>query len=1141
MGKPEESIKCQNCGNVLPPHTKFCTKCGTEIKIGQPPGESIPPSPPEPQETRQGESQLQIPQGRGIIETLQNSWQFFRTHFSQIFIGVGVISLISAIAFIIIAFIPREFITDVDIPPVEGFIFDIFVILNVILTICKEISYFWGILPRKKILDKWFSLVILLLWWINLITFGFGLVNTSIFYDLGGRIPTIFVVFSIITLAVSFLYFARYRKPLFSSTLVISIMTIIYLQQWIIPVDPIMYTAIIIITAMLLFFITFLTKDLVPTIGVMILVPGMFLSPYILSNTSFLPISILLGLLPFIDIFFTKKVGEEASNFNKGLIILSNVSSLFGIITLGFTVFYGYLSEEFFLLLLSIIVLMFLLLKLRFKQALLFPLKDWTLTLILLFFVAFFDMIEIDLFILTAIAGILTLFASFNFFEYVSTKRPQVIQYSEFLLLATLTIISITKIEFIPKSSFFILPLLSLSILLYHGIEFDHSTVRLFVFGFILLFIMNFLQHPFYNWIIIPIYSLIALGGIFCVKVFHDIRNHEGFHIDLSIVAILLEIDLLILMLGTKTISEMIYPVMMLIALVILLSGIQLWKPLNEKFSWVNSSFLITFGLMTFWNEFDSIFTLLISFILLLPMALEKLSFTELDLPLHMDRVNQSHNFNIALAAAGLALIVLFEELDPISHTILLLLGPIIWVIISVQNKIDNSTNLLLILLPPGFIYLSELVIRSTIFTPISEEPYLYSALIVITIPAIILQGAKQLKKEVFSETKINPFIVMTALLGIVITSSTWIYELDVEVVSLLYLVLLVLLVISSFLITWQYESILLVMITFLPSVLFSYDVGFPQLVKYILPVIPLCFNIGIVFKRMKSTLAVKTHETLMVLYLIFFILLYPVKILEYTILLAALLLISWQILGVLNRRLDSSLLEITNFLNSILVLVLIIFIDSYVIEETLVVGSSVLELKIIFLTLISGVVVLSMLLHVIYGQVRRESVKLPILLSGSIVTNISSLILVTVSIIIRTTDLTFDNIEIGILIITSSLLMVSLLVNIRPSRINSDVITGFILASSLWVLISSSYFQNVEIIFLWIVFAPIIVAFYLNRQDLSYLVVGIAFYTLTGIRLLEIILNSLQTGITNWLGILGLIFLGVELLSIGIYTVLEN
>ncbi|MHA1994373.1 MAG: hypothetical protein ACW97Z_07525 [Candidatus Hodarchaeales archaeon] len=1138
MENSKDTIKCLSCRADIPSHAKFCTKCGTEIRLGQPASEHISP---DPQETRQEEPQPQIPFVREKVDIIRNLWIFFRTHFSQIFIGVGVLSLISAIAFILIALIPQEFITDVGIPPVEGIFFDVFVILSFILMICKEITYVLGIVPKKKIIDKWFSLIILLLLWVNLITFGLGLVETSVFYDLGGTLQLIFIVFSGIDFTIAFIYFVRYRNPLFSSTFVISIMTIIYLQQWIIPVEPAIYTAIILIATILLILITLITKDLIPSIGTMILVPMMLLSPYILSNTSIIAISILLGSFPLIDVYLSNRARKESLNFNKGLSVLSNVSCLFGIITLGFMVFYGYLPEESYLILLSTLILVLLLLKMRFKQALLFPFRDWTLILILIFFTAFFDMISIDLIILTGIAGILTLFVSYNFFEYTSTKRPNIIQFSEFLLLTALVIISITKIEFIPKSSFFIFPLLSLLILLYRGTDFDHSSIRLFVFGFISLFILSFLLHPSYDWISIPIFSLIALEGTLCVTIFHEMGENESFHIDLSIVTILLEIDLLVLMLGTTTALEMIYPVIMLIIVMLLICGIQVWKPLKENFVWVNSTYLITFGLMTYWNEFEPILTLIIVFMTLIPLVLEKITFKKIDVPAQLERANQSHNFNIALTAVGLTLVILFEELNPVSHAILLLLGPIVWIVVSIRNKIDNSTNLLLIVISPGIIYLFELIIHTTIFTPVTEVIYLYSTLIVIATPAILLQSIKFFKKGSLTENRVNPFIMMTVIYSVLITYSTWIYELDVETVSLLYLVLLVIIVISSFLITWQYESTLLVITTFLPSVMFSYDVDFPQLVLYILPIIPLCFNIGIAFKRMKSVLAVKLHETLMVIYLIFFILMYPVKILEYTIFLATLLLISWQILGTLNRKLDSSLLEITSFLNTILVLTLAMFIDSYLPETILVEGNIILNLNTIFLVLSCLIIALSTILGIIYWQVKQESVKLPILLSGSLVANFLSLLLVIVSLLLRTTDFTLDEIALGFLIISSSLLFLGLLTNFRFTRLNSEIISSVVIATSLWVLITSTFFHNIEVIFLWILFAPILVAHYLHKKEFSYLSVGIVFYTLTSMRLLEIILDSLQTGITNWLGILGLVLLGVELLSIGIYTVLEN
>lgn len=1134
------SAKCQNCGNEVPSQAKFCPKCGTSIK-GTLSSKEITPGTTLKSKQIEEESRSPTTQSSRSLVPIVSFWHFINTHIFQIFVVIGTLSLIAAVTFVIIAFIPRELITDIEIPPIEGFIFDFFVIISIILTLGKEISYILGYMRRKTILDKWFSFVILLIWWINLITYALNLVRTSIFYDLGVTLPQIFLLFSMIDLVVALFYFVRYRETLFSSTLVVSIMTIIYLQQWIIPVEPIIYTAIILMTSIILFLISLLTKNVVPTIGTMVLVPVMFLSPYILSNTWVIAIAVLFGSFPFVEIYLNRKVRTETPTLNKSINVISNVSSLFGIITLGFAVFYGHLGEEMFLLILSIIVMALIILKMLYKEHLVSPLKDWFLSVIIIFFIAFFDMISINIFILTGLAGIQTLFASFNFWEYVNTKNNQLIRYSEFLLLATLTIISITKIDFIPKSSFIILPLLSLLLLLHRRIEIDHTTVRLFVFGFSSLFILNFFQHTLYDWIIIPVYSLIALEGIVCIKIFHDIREQESFHLDLSILTLILEIDLLILMLGTTTRTEMIYPVIMLIAVVILVSGVQLKRHIHEKFLWINSTYIIAFGIMVFWNEFDPIFTLIITMLTLLPLMLEKVSFSMLDLPVQLDRAIQSHNFNIALSALGLTLVILFEELDPVIHAILLLLGPLLWIIISYQNNINNSITTLLTLIPSSFIFLVEMIIHNTLFTPITETFYLYSTLIVVSIPAIILQSAKILKKKELTVNHINPLIIMTAALGILITYSTWIYKLDIEVISLLYIILLVLFICSSIVITWQYESILLVIITFIPSILFRQDLGFHQLVLYILPILPLCFNIGIALKRMKSPFAVKIHEILMVIYLIFFIIFYPIKFLEYTALLATLLLISWQLLGILNKKLDPHMLEWTNFLNSILVLVLIIFIESFIPETTVLVGNVVLNLNGIFLGIITAILGISILLIMIYSQIKREIIARPILVSGTLVSSFSALILTGVSLLIRTTDISFEILELGILVLASSLLMGNLVISILITRINTQIFAGITLATSAWVVIVSEYFPNIELIFLWITFAPVLLGFYFKTRDRNYIISGVVFYMITSIRLLAAILNSLQTGVTNWLAIIGLIFLGVELISIGMYKVQEK
>jgi len=201
----------------------------------------------------------------------------------------------------------------------------------------------------------------------------------------------------------------------------------------------------------------------------------------------------------------------------------------------------------------------------------------------------------------------------------------------------------------------------------------------------------------------------------------------------------------------------------------------------------------------------------------------------------------------------------------------------------------------------------------------------------------------------------------------------------------------------------------------------------------------------------------------------------------------------------------------------------------------------SVLNLNTFFLVLSYIMIALSTILSVIYWQVKQESVTLPILLSGSLVANFSSLLVVIGSFFIRTTDLILSAIAFGYLIIFSCFLFLGLVTNFRFTGLNSGIISSVILATSSWVVISSTFFHNIELIFLWILFAPILVAHYLHKKEFIYLALGVIFYTLSSIRLLEMILDSLQTGITNWLGIIGLVLLGVELLSIGIYTILER
>ena len=84
----------------------------------------------------------------------------------------------------------------------------------------------------------------------------------------------------------------------------------------------------------------------------------------------------------------------------------------------------------------------------------------------------------------------------------------------------------------------------------------------------------------------------------------------------------------------------------------------------------------------------------------------------------------------------------------------------------------------------------------------------------------------------------------------------------------------------------------------------------------------------------MKTDLSVQIHEFLILFYFGLFIIFSPIRIIEYITALAALFLISWQLIGLLKGKVDHLWFSLTNVLNSAFILVAIVIIAPLVPES---------------------------------------------------------------------------------------------------------------------------------------------------------------------------------------------------------------
>ncbi|MFX1508566.1 MAG: hypothetical protein ACFFDC_20990, partial [Promethearchaeota archaeon] len=913
-------------------------------------------------------------------------------------------------------------------------------------------------------------------------------------------------------------------------------MSIIYLVQWIIPLDPILYTALIFFTVSVLTLISYRAKDLIIFISLSILLPLMFLSPYLLSNSIVIAIIVLLALFPFVESILQKLISIKREKIN--IKSFGELSSTFGMINIGFSVFYGYLLPELSVLILVIPVLGFLFLKVVNSDYQRLPLRDGATMLFLLFILVFFDIILINLLVLFVIAGFLVIYSTFSVFEYRTVQQENVSRYIEFLVIASLVVVSMTRLFFIWKICFFLIPLFTILVLIQQKKSINYQITRGFIFGTEILILLAFIQAPVFELAIIPIFSIIAIIGVIILLKLNE--EERRYSLDLTIFSMIFEITLLIMMLWTKSSVEMLYPVVILLILTVIISIIQMYRRFKPNFLWVNSTFIICFGLMTYWNEFEVFWTVLTVFLTALPMLIEKISMKS-DETFSKESIIQSRNLNISTSAIGLALIVFFEELDPISHSVLFFILSIIWLVLYIfEKRYPNSLTESLIILSPGIIFIFEMVLYRTIFTPITDNQYLYLTLSVLAIPVITLQLDHFLTRKI--KTPLNPIIVGTTLFSLIIMIALWTYSLQplehVFLISGLFIVLIV----SVFLVNWHYESILLILVSFFPSTLYAGIIDFPSsFLLYLIPVFPILLNFVMGIRYLKNDFSIAIQEFLMLSYFGLIILFNPIQLMEYTTALFSLFNFSWLFLGLIKRMFNQKILILTNLVNSIFLVVLIVLIENLynpnVPEVYLAELGIEFPIRTALIGLILIIIIFVFLIHLLSWQFTHIDIDLSYIMAFILIFNSSTLILSLFQLILRTTNILLNAILFGILIVFTVLLISSLILYLTIKRLKTEISLACIYTTAAWVILASFYFMNIELVFLWLFFGPLMVLVFLAKQEKSFILLGFIFYLLAGLILIEYTLEFLFSGIVDWITILGLIVFGIELVSLGIYS----
>ncbi len=1152
MSNNSPSQSCQKCGNPRVRQGKFCVICGTRFTDTTVTSEIAETA--ESTETEEVEdittptvtddseqdettpsqrsSLINFDQGITLIKSL-------RKNLSIVLIGVGAISIIGAIAFTLLMLLPKEIIADLEVPPMEGMIFDLFVIFGLLAILIKEGAVLLGYLPKKGTLDRWFSFVLLLVYWINLITFSLGIVEDSFFIGLGVSFTLVFIFLSIHSFVPSFIYFRRFKENIFSGILSVNLVSVLYLFQWITPVDPTLYTLAVYITVTIVVLIVLQSKDLVPFIGLEFLLPLIFLSPYLLSNSVVILVLLVLNLFPFIEILLRNYMNKESDSSNSMQTIGQLISPL-GIITTCFALFYGHLEASVSLILFAIPVFGFIGLKVvkpifQRNQA-----TNLVIIIFLLFTTIFLDLSIEDSLVLIGVSFLLTIQAIVVIFESIQTEQIEFRSNFTFLLLLSLIAVSLTKIDFIWKILIIFIPIVFLSFLIIRKVSVSHSDVQLIVFGVEIIFLFSFIRTPLVDWIIIPISLVLALICLSTIVIFHRTKPVEKYSLDITIFTMIFEVSLLVIMLWTQSSNEMLYPVMILIVFAGILLLVKVQRRVTNEFQWINASFLVCFGLMTFWNEFDEIIVLITTFLLILPIVIDLFQTKNLEKSSSVITSSKIFNLNLSLSGIGLSLIIFFEEFSPFSHGLIYLIVIITWLVMyfSARNSLGNL-SVLTILVLPGIIFCLELLLHETIFTPITENSYFFLTIIVLILPAILLQIDKSFLKKETAKIVITPLVLGTAVVTLLTVLAFLIYEFNQQESAILIIGISSGIIISTFFIEWQYESGLLLIISSIPPLFYLTYLETLSYMFYVLPLLPILVNFFIGFQYFKTSLNIRLQETILVGYLILFVLLNPFQIIVYSTALVSVFLFSWQSLGLIKRKQHQATFILTNMINSGLILGLTLLL--YPLPQDLYVFEIPVSFILVLLYLVIVFITSSTLLHLLYWQFKEIERKFSFLMIFTLIFDCSAVIIALIALLTRYTDLELGNILNFIMISTIVLILLFILVNAKEFLIKSQISTACLYVTTIWLILSSTHSPNIETIFLWLLFAPILMILYLTKRDKNIGFLGLILYLIAGMRLFTHTIDFLLLGDTEWLTILGLIVYGVEMVTLGIYTSLTK
>ncbi|MHA2319113.1 MAG: hypothetical protein ACXAC6_15300, partial [Candidatus Hodarchaeales archaeon] len=975
MSNNSPTQKCQKCGNPRVRQGKFCIICGTRFTETEPSfetGEETEDSvaPIDTEDSSQAETSLPVKKSLISLEKGTDLLKYARENLAVVLISTGAISIIGAIAFTVIMLLPEEIISGVKVPPIEGIIFDLFVIIGLLAILIKEGTVFLGYLHKKGNLDRWFSFVLLLVYWVNLITFSLGIVQKSIFVDLGVSFPFIFMLLSLFALIPSFIYFRRFKENIFSGILIINLVSVLYLLQWITQVDPILFTLAVYFLIIVVILTVFLFKDPVPFIGLNFLLPIIFLSPYLLSNSVVFIVLLVLNAFPFIEIILRNYVNRER-NLSNSVQTIGQLISPLGIITTSFAVFYGYLEPFISLVLFAVPVIGFIVLKSLkpvFKRS---QSANFVLIIFLIFATILLDLSIGNSPVVLGVAFLLTIQTLVVVLSVDETKQQSPFSNLSLLILVSLIVISLTKIDFLWKILLIIVPIVVLCYLLIRKLPLNHNQVQIIVFGTEIIFLISFIKTPSMDWMIIPISLLLALMGLTTLVFFHRNERSQEYSRDISIFVMIFEAVLLVIMLWTQSSIEMLYPVMILIVfagIVLLVEGL---RNIASEFQWINASFLVCFGLMTFWNEFDEIIILIVTFLLILPIMIDLFKSKGIDKSSSSTTTHKIFNLNISLSGIGLSLIIFFEELSPTNHGLIYLIVVISWLgmYFSARNSLGNQ-SVFTILTLPGMIFLFEMLLHETIFTPITEINYLFITFIVLLLPIVLLQFDKSFLKKETSAIIITPFVIGTAVITLLSVIAFLIYDLTQLESYILIIGISIGIIVSTIFIEWQYESGLLILISSIPPLFYLTYLETLSYVFYLLPLMPIIVNFLIGFQYFKTSLSMRLQELIIAIYLILFVVLNPIQILVYSTALVSLYLVSWQILGLIKRKQHKATFILTNTVNAGLVLGLTLLLDPlpqdlFVLELTV---SLILALGCLVIVFTS----VSTVLHLLYWQFKE-------------------------------------------------------------------------------------------------------------------------------------------------------------------------